>query len=266
MNRDLDNKNRVLVGLMITFALLIFCTSVAWTERETSDFWTKYVKKPVEQNIAKLESEDETEEVVLTADTPMIALTFDDGPGQYTDELLNVLEENDAKATFFVLGSNVVKYPETIKRMDALGYEIGNHSYYHPKLTDLSGEQVYYEIEWTNDAVQQIVGYRTELVRPTYGAINDTVKANVAYPLALWSVDTTDWGRKDAGQIANYILTTVKDGDVILLHDIHDFTLEAMKIVIPALKAQGYELVTFSEMAQIHGVTMVNGEKYFKFE
>ena len=266
MNRDLDNKNRVLVGLMMIFALLIFCTFVAWEERDTSEFWVKYVAKPVEQNVAKVEQDEEPEEVALTADTPMIALTFDDGPGGYTDELINLLEEYDSKATFFVLGSNVVKYPETIKRMDELGHEIGNHSYYHPKLTDLPGDSVYYEIEWTNDAVQQVVGYRTKLVRPTYGAINDTVRANAAYPFAMWSVDTTDWERKDASQIANYILTTVKDGDVVLLHDIHEFTLEAMKIVIPALKAQGYELVTFSEMAEIHGVTMESGEKYFKFE
>ena len=264
MHRELDDMNRVVVGLIIIFALLFFCAYGAWTDRENSVFWTKYIKEPEVQEVVKEEPvEEEPEEIVLTPDTPMIALTFDDGPGRYTDTLLSILEENDAKASFFVLGNNVVKYPEAIKRMDEMGCEIGNHTYYHTKLTGVTPEYLQLEIEWTNDALKQVVGHGATLVRPTYGAVNEIVRTYTNYPLAMWSVDTEDWNLKDAAAIANYILATATDGDVILLHDIHDFTVEAMRIVVPQLKAQGYQLVTFSEMMAVHGVNMENGQKYF---
>ena len=264
MHRELDDRNRVLVGLIIIFALLFFCAYGAWTDRESSVFWTTYIKEPEVQEVVKEEPvEEEPEEIVLTPDTPMIALTFDDGPGRYTDTLLSILEENDAKASFFVLGNNVVKYPEAIKRMDEMGCEIGNHTYYHTKLTEVTPEYLQLEIEWTNDALKQVVGHGAALVRPTYGAVNEMVRTYTNYPLAMWSVDTEDWNLKDAAAIANYILATATDGDVVLLHDIHDFTVEAMRIVVPQLKAQGYQLVTFSEMMAVHGVTMGNGQKYF---
>lgn len=208
---------------------------------------------------------ESTEQKELDPSQPMLALTFDDGPGKYTDTLLSILEENDAKATFMVLGSNVLKYPEAIKRMEEMGCEIGNHTYSHWKLTELPPETVLTEVEGTNEALKQVLGHGAGIVRPPYGAVNDVVRTYVAYPLALWSVDTLDWKLKDAAAIIDYVLANAKDGDIILLHDIHDFTVEAMRTVIPALKAQGYQLVTFSEMAKARGVTMENGQKYFYF-
>lgn len=262
MHRELADGNRVLVGLIIIFALLFFCGYEAWPDRATSIFWTTYIEKPKIQEVVKEEPVAEPE-VVLTPDTPMIALTFDDGPGLNTNGLLTILEDNDAKATFFVLGSNVVKYPETIKRMEQLGFEIGNHTYHHVKLTEHQPEIIQQQVEGTNAELINILGHGASLVRPPYGAVNDTVKASLAYPFAFWSVDTEDWELRDPVAIAEYILATVKDGDVVLLHDIHGFTLEAMRIVVPELKARGYELVTFSEMMDVHGITMENGQKYF---
>lgn len=263
MHSDLDIKNRV-VGLIIIFALLFLCAKGAWTDRESSVFWTKYIKEPEVQEVVVEEPvEEEPEEVVLNPDMPMIAITFDDGPGKYTDELLSILEENDAKASFFVLGSNVEKYPEVIQRMEQLGFEIGNHTYNHVKLTQYPPEVIVQEVGGTNAALTNVLGHGAELVRPPYGAVNETVRASLAHPFAFWSVDTLDWQLKDSTAIANYILGTAKDGDVILLHDIYGFTLEAMRTVIPALKAQGYQLVTFSEMMEVHGITMENGQKYF---
>ena len=263
MHRELVDGNRVLVGLIIIFALLFFCAYGAWPDRETSVFWTTYIEEPEVEEVAKEEPVKEPEEVVLTPDTPMIALTFDDGPGLNTNELLTILKDNDAKATFFVLGNNVVKYPETIKRMEQLGFEIGNHTYHHVNLIKYPPEVISQQVEGTNGVLIDILGHGASLVRPPYGEVNDTVKAALAYPFAFWSVDTEDWKLKDPVAIAEYILATVKDGDVVLLHDIHNFTLEAMRIAIPELKARGYELVTFSDMMEVHGVTLENGQKYF---
>ena len=264
MHRELVDGNRVLVGLIIIFALLFFCAYGAWPDRETSVFWTTYIEEPEVEEVVKEEPVEEPEEVVLTPDTPMIAITFDDGPGKYTDELLTLFAENDARASFFVLGSNVVKYPEVIKRMEDMEFEIGNHTYHHVKLTQYPPEVVSQQIEGTNAELINILGHGASLVRPPYGAVNETVRASLAYPFAFWSVDTLDWQSKDPVAIADYILNTAQDGDVVLLHDIYGFTLEAMRIVVPELKARGYQLVTFSEMMAVHGVTMENGQKYFE--
>ena len=122
MNKEFGDKKSFVVGLIIIFALLFFCTYGAWPDRETSVFWTTYIEEPEVEEVVKEEPVEEPEEVVLTPDTPMIAITFDDGPGKYTDELLTLFAENDARASFFVLGSNVVKYPEVIKRMEDIKF------------------------------------------------------------------------------------------------------------------------------------------------
>lgn len=265
MHREFDNRNRVLVGLIIISALLFLCVKGAWKDRKDSVYWSKYKNESKVEAASKEEEVEEPEEVALDPNQPMIALTFDDGPGKYTDELLTLLKENDAKATFMVLGSNVLKYLEAIKRMEELGFEIGNHTYSHIKLTNLTPEALQQEVEGTNDVLKQVIGHGANLVRPPYGAINEMVRTYTAYPLAMWSVDTEDWKLRDAAAIIDYILANAKDGDVILVHDIHGFTVEAMRAVIPELKARGYQLVTFSEMAEVHGVKMENGQKYFNF-
>ena len=264
-HHEIGTTKNIFVGLLFIATLLFVCIKAAWPYKDTSVLVTKYLAKPVieEEIVVEEEVEEEVEEWVLTADMPMIAFTFDDGPGKYTDELMTLFEENDAKASFFVLGSNVVKYPEVIKRMDELGFEIGNHSYHHAKLTELNPDSLDEEVEWTNDELNRILGRGTALFRPPYGAVNEAIRMSVPYPFAFWSVDTLDWQRKDGAAIAEYILNTAQDGDVVLLHDIYGFTLDAMRVVVPELKARGYQLVTFSEMMEVHGVTMENGEKYF---
>lgn len=207
----------------------------------------------------------EVKESKVDPTKPMIALTFDDGPGKYTDQLLDILEKCDARATFFMLGENVSKYPDAVKRMKELGCEIGNHTTNHKKLTELAEKDIAPQIEGTNTALQEIIEEDASVVRPPYGAVNGVVKKNVAYPLVMWSVDTLDWQKKDAKKITDYVMGNVKDGDIVLMHDIHEFSVEAAKTIIPKLVEQGYQLVTVSEMAQAHGIEMVNGEKYFSF-
>lgn len=264
MNRDLDNKNRVLVGLMMIFALLIFCSWAAWKEKGTSDFWAKYVAKPMEQNVAKVE-QDEESELALDPNKPMIALTFDDGPSKYTDEILETLKLYDVKATFFLLGGRIESYPDTIRKMEDIGCEIASHTYYHRDLTKLTPQEVEEEVEWTNQHLTNVLGHGAELVRPPYGATTDEIENNMQYPLVMWSVDTTDWQSKDASAVANHVLSVAKDGDIVLMHDIYGSTVEAVKIMIPILQERGYQIVTVSEMAQMRGVTLEDGEKYFSF-
>lgn len=207
----------------------------------------------------------EVEKNKLHPAKPMVALTFDDGPGRYTEDLLTVLEEYDSRATFFVLGQQVESFPTSIKKMKELGCEIGNHTYSHARLTELSEKDMKSQINKTNDAIKAVIGEGTKLVRPTYGDVNSAVREHVKYPLIMWSLDTEDWKLKDSAKIADVILSQVEDGDIILMHDIHEFTLEAMKTVIPELVSRGYQLVTVSELASTHGVAMKNTEKYFEF-
>ncbi len=226
------------------------------------------IEKTVEAEKPNVQEEMPVSEEEPTIDPkkPMIALTFDDGPSKHTKKLLNTLQENEAKATFFVVGENVERYPKIIKKVEKIGCEIGNHTYSHPNLTKLKPEKIKSQIRRTSNAVKDVLGHATYLVRPTYGAVNKTVVKNVQYPLIQWSVDTTDWQKKNAKAVEKYILKHAKDGDVILLHDIHATTVEAMETVIPKLKKKGFQLVTVSELAEARGVTLKDGKQYFSFQ
>ena len=197
---------------------------------------------------------------------PMIAITFDDGPSKFTMQLLQQLEVYDARATFFMVGTNVPNYPDTVKKMKEIGCELGNHTANHARLTELDAAGIQYQISVTNQAIQNIVGESATLVRPPYGAVNEVVQSVAGLPLAMWSVDTLDWELKNVELIKEYVLNTAKDGEIILLHDIHETTIQAMLQAIPELVNRGYQLVTVSEMAQARGVTLENGEKYYSIK
>lgn len=204
-------------------------------------------------------------DAAVQPDRPMIALTFDDGPGERTQELLGVLERYNAHATFFMQGMNVPKYPDAIKKMLETGCELGNHSYNHPDLTKLKPEKIKKQIGDTNAAIQNICGQPADVLRPPYGAINDKVRASAGMPMILWSVDTLDWKTKDTQATIESIRASAGDGAVILLHDIHSFSVDAALAVIPELTRQGYQLVTISEMAAAKGVSLENGKTYGSF-
>ena len=196
---------------------------------------------------------------------PMIAITFDDGPGEYTMQLLQQLEAYDARATFFMVGTNISWHPETVKMMKEIGCELGNHTTHHARLTELDVAGIQNEIGMTNQAIQNIVGESATLVRPPYGAYNEVVQSATGLPLAMWSVDTLDWQLKNVDLIKNNVLNAAKDGEIILLHDIHETTIQAMLQVIPELVNRGYQLVTVSEMAAARGIGLENGQIYGNF-
>lgn len=193
---------------------------------------------------------------------PMIALTFDDGPSIYTGIVLNALERNGAKATFFVLGSRVNSYPEQLKRAYKIGCQIGNHTWGHPMLAGLSAGEIAYQMQSTDAAVKSYIGVGTTIMRPPGGSMNATVKANVGKPLITWSLDPRDWANRNSDYVLNYVLNNVRDGDIILLHDIHYTTAVASESLIPELIKRGYQLLTIGELAQYRGYNLTAGNVY----
>lgn len=203
---------------------------------------------------------DNTKEVMLSVNgfsktidpsLPVIALTFDDGPSKYTSDILELLKENDAYATFFVVGNKVEAYSSTINTMIKNGNEIGNHSYSHKWLSRLSSNSIKEEIELTQNVLKNIAGYTPVLIRPTYGAVNKKLRNSTNLKVILWDVDTKDWKIKSAEKIAERALNSIEDGDIVLMHDIYERSYNALKIIIPALKEQGYQFVTVSELEEI---------------
>lgn len=199
----------------------------------------------------------------LDPNKPMVALTFDDGPSSiFTPEILDILKEHNSFATFFVLGTEAEQHPEILKQMINEGNEIGNHSYSHLNLTLLSDENLAFQVETPQVIIESITGQAPTLLRPTYGFFNDELVKKIPLPLILWSIDTVDWQSRNADVINNIIIQNVKDGDIILMHDIYDSTLEAVRRIVPELINQGYQLVTVSEMADARGITLQPGNIY----
>lgn len=202
----------------------------------------------------------------IDVNAPMVALTFDDGPNpDYTKRIIEILEENYSRATFFVVGTNAELYSETLQMISESGSEIGNHSYNHKNLTEINEEEVEKEIDKVNRAVKKATGEKASVIRPPYGAFDDTLLTRLDEPAILWDMDTEDWNNRNAQTIADKILSEVKDGDIILMHDIYDSTAEAVAIVVPKLKELGYQIVTVSELAHYKGKTLEAGKVYGGF-
>lgn len=196
---------------------------------------------------------------------PMVALTFDDGPGQYTDRLLNSLEQYKAKATFFMLGKLVPQYPAVIQRMDALGCEIGNHSYDHADLANLEPEEIQVQMGQTNQNLINIIGRGASVGRPPYASMNEKVLSNIGLPAIIWDIDTLDWQTLSVQATIDSVLNNIKDGDIVLMHDIHSTSVAAAEYIIPALVERGYQLVTVTELAASRGISLEPGQTYSSF-
>ncbi len=196
----------------------------------------------------------------------MIALTFDDGPSKYTDRILDCLEQYGAKATFFVVGNSVNAYPNTLKRAHQLGMEIGNHTMTHPNLKTLGADSIKSQLERTNSAIISAGGTTPRLLRPPYGNYNSTVQKVAGMPLILWSIDTLDWKTRNADKTVSCVLNEVKDGSVILMHDLYSQSADAAVRLIPLLIDRGYQLVTVSELAKAKGYQLEKGTVYSRFK
>jgi peptidoglycan/xylan/chitin deacetylase (PgdA/CDA1 family) len=186
-------------------------------------------------------------------DQPYVAMTFDDGPSaENTPRLLEMLKQRNIKATFFLIGQNVTSNPDLVRRILADGHEIGNHSWTHPQLSKLSDDRVTAEITKTQDAIRDASGFTPTLLRPPYGAITprqrEWIENRFGLNIILWSVDPFDWKRPGASVITQRILSQARPGAIILSHDIHKQTVDAMPATLDGLIAKGYKFATVSQL------------------
>ena len=221
--------------------------------------------------------------ILLTAAVPLrrpgpIAITFDDGPSsKYTPYLLDELERRGVHATFFVMGNSltdqhgdiVEKNAAIVRRAAEAGHQIGNHSYSHPKLSDCSDSTVLDELEKTDQALQKILGSGTYMVRPPYGSdgLTPRVRALISRPVILWSIDPA-WETGTAAEDDMYrcIVDSVRDGDIILLHDFQGLNnIDAALRAIDTLQARGFSFVTVAELMELKGVAPEPGTVYRRF-
>ena len=186
-----------------------------------------------------------------------IALTFDDGPHpKNTPKIISILEENDVKATFFVIGVNAKNYPEALKLVSEKGHEIGNHTYSHGIIRGKSLKSIAREVIEAEEEIKGLTGVSTNLLRPPCGLYDDTTVSFAqenGYKIVLWNIDTLDWEHSSVSDIISTVTGGVKGGDIILFHDYisgENNTFEALKQIIPILKNKGYEFVTVSELLQ----------------
>lgn len=173
-----------------------------------------------------------------------VALTFDDGPGPYTDKLLEGLREREVRATFFLIGENLAGREETVRRMVQDGHLIGSHTDTHVELTKLPLPEALSEIRRTNEKIEAVTGVPVEYIRPPYGSWNRELEQEVWMTEAGWTVDPRDWEVKNTDTVTAHVLSHVKDGSIILLHDIYETSVEAAFRIVDALKEEGYEFVT----------------------
>ena len=179
----------------------------------------------------------------------LVALTFDDGPNAATtSQALDILAKYHVKGTFFMLGKNVAGNEQLVKRVHDEGHEIGNHSWSHPQLSTLSLEQAKKQIEDTQAALRAVIGESPKMMRPPYGAINDTIRNAVDMSFIMWNVDSLDWKNRNTGSIMEQVKKQTCPGSIILMHDIHQTTINALPSVIEYLQKNGYTLVTVSEL------------------
>lgn len=202
----------------------------------------------------------------VTPGSKVIALTFDDGPSAATTpRLLDILQGRGVKATFFVLGTMAQRAPGILQREAAEGHEVASHTPYHNQLTNLTPAQVRAEAVEMDRIFTEILGAVPPFTRPPYGSFNAAVGEALGQPMVLWSIDPRDWADRNASVVCSRVVGAAKDGAIILVHDIHATTVDAVPCIIDTLRAQGYEFLTVSELAAAKDVPLVSGAAYYNF-
>lgn len=201
----------------------------------------------------------------IDPNAPMVALTFDDGPyAAVGNRIMDCAEQYGGRVTFYVVGERVNSYKSEILRMYTNGHEIGNHTQNHKYLQKLGAQEIRNQVAACNQAVAAITGEAPKTVRLPGGGKNSTVLANISQPIVLWDVDTLDWKTRNAASSVQTVLSQVKDGSVVLMHELYNASGDAAVTIIPQLVARGYQLVTVSELAQFRG-GLTGGQVYYSF-
>ena len=185
----------------------------------------------------------------MIKEAPKIAITFDDGPSPaWTPKLLDGLKERNVKATFFLIGENAENTPELVKRESEEGHLVGNHTYHHVEITRVPDETAKEEILMTNEVITGITGEEVSYMRPPFGAWQKKLEWELDVMPVMWTIDPLDWTTKNTALVEERILKNVQGGDIILLHDLYQSSVEAALGIIDRLKAQGYEFVTVDQL------------------
>lgn len=197
----------------------------------------------------------------------LVALTFDDGPAyNKTETLLNAFKERDVRVTFFVLGEFAVKQPNLLKRAYDEGHTIGSHTYDHKSLKKLNDEQLSYEIDYTNQVLKDIIGEDIKFLRPPYGSYNQSILNKVDMSFILWNKDTEDWALRDADKLAEYLVNNIEDGDIVLMHDIHQPTIDGVIKALDMLEQEEYAFVSLEELIAYRGIDVQTHTAYRSFK
>lgn len=197
----------------------------------------------------------------------LIALTFDDGPFyKNTEKLIEELDKRDARVTFFMLGELAYKQPELVKKVYDYGHTIGSHTYDHKNLKKLDKEELDFEVLRTNEILSTIINDDIRFIRPPYGSYNEDILNNVDMAFILWNVDTLDWKSRDSIKVRDYIVSHVKDGDVVLLHDIHSTSVDGAIMAIDILREEGYEFVSLDELLVYRNINIHTNKAYRFFK
>lgn len=236
---------KVLLPLLLVLSLTTACGAGAVPQTVAASVQPPPVTAP--------ETPEEAAPVpVRTVDLsrPMVALTFDDGPhAEYTDQILDILEEHNAVATFFEVAANLSRDPDAVRRAAEMGCEIGSHSYRHANLGKMKLEDLQADLAAADAAFVDVLGTAPTLLRPPYGSTNKALKTACDRVIVTWSIDPEDWKSRDADKVAAHIQSFENlDGQVILLHSTYESTVEATRTLVPWLEEQGYHLVTVSEL------------------
>lgn len=200
----------------------------------------------------------------VTVSEPYVAMTFDDGPHpSNTPRLLDILKQRNVKATFFVVGTNAKAYPHILQRMVAEGHEVANHTWSHADVTKISSDSVRNELNTTRDAIVAATGVQPKTFRPPYGAVNSNLKTWIqqeyGYPTIMWSVDPMDWKNRNAAIVSDRLVNGAHKGGILLAHDIHKTTIDAMPSTLDRLLSQGYRFVTVSQLINLERGTASTG-------
>ena len=206
--------------------------------------------------------ESHHKEHTIQKESKLVAFTFDDGPSKYTLDIANILEEYNASATFFEVGYNIKAHPEITKELSERGFEIANHTTDHSKLTKLTEAKYLSKINDNNALFKELTGKDMPYLRPPYGSYNDKIKASAGVPIVTWSLDTRDWESRNKDKVIEMVINNIKEGDIILFHDLYESTRDAVKELMPLLKEQGYQAVSVGELFKSKGITLEAGTSY----
>ena len=239
---------RWMQALALTAVLMAYPVSALWERAEAGVEVQEEVQAEVREEI-QTEAQEEAQEGTSGV-RPRVALTFDDGPSpEYTPLLLDGLREREVRASFFVIGSNIEKEggEEIIRRMHEEGHLIGNHTWHHVDLSDLSTEDAWKELEMTDSLIKAVTGEETALVRPPFGEFPRSMEEpDKLY--VKWTVDSRDWVTKDTQEIVRKVVTDTEENDIILMHDCYGTSVEAALQIIDILSERGYEFVTVDRL------------------